>query len=126
MGTKVQEPPRLRNQYVQGECSPGTLMPRCAMRASRRRLSSGKGTAGRATSEVSSRNTRVALKGIAYRNVGSRLQGSGFPRALRFDGRWARDQRGLLQEHARRAEGHRVQERGQPPAGVRVSKGFRV
>ena len=44
------------------------------MRASSRRFSSGKGTAGRATSEVSSRKMRVLLKGIAYRNVGSRLR----------------------------------------------------
>jgi hypothetical protein len=47
------------------------LMPRCFMRASRRRFSSGKGTAGLATSDVSSRNTHVGEKGIAYRNVGS-------------------------------------------------------
>ena len=48
-----------------------TLMPRCCMRRSRRALSSGKGTAGLATSDVSSRNNVVGEKGIAYRNVGS-------------------------------------------------------
>ena len=36
-------------------------------------LRSGKGTAGRATSDVSSRKIRVSLKGMAYRNVGSFL-----------------------------------------------------
>lgn len=33
-----------------------------------------KGTAGRATRDVSSRKTRVLEKGIAYKNVGSLLQ----------------------------------------------------
>ncbi len=37
-------------------------------------LSSRKGTAGRATREVSSRKMRVLEKGIAYRKVGSFLQ----------------------------------------------------
>ena len=36
-------------------------------------LRSGKGTAGRATSDVSSRKIRVSLKGMAYRKVGSFL-----------------------------------------------------
>ncbi len=36
-------------------------------------LSSSKGTAGLATSEVSSKKMRVSEKGIAYRNVGSFL-----------------------------------------------------
>jgi hypothetical protein len=52
-------------------CTFVILMPRCFMRVSRRRFSSGKGTAGLATSDVSSRNTHVGEKGIAYRNVGS-------------------------------------------------------
>ncbi len=36
-------------------------------------LRSGNGTAGRATSDVSSKKIRVSLKGIAYRKVGSFL-----------------------------------------------------
>ena len=48
-----------------------TLMPRCFMRCCRRSLSSGKGMMGRATREVSSRNTLVLEKGMAYRKVGS-------------------------------------------------------
>ena len=50
-----------------------TRMPRCAIRASRRALSSGNAIAGRATSEVSSKKMRVGENGIAYKKVGSRL-----------------------------------------------------
>ena len=45
------------------------------MRASSRRFSSSKGTAGRATRDVSSRNSRVSEKGMAYTKVGSCLRG---------------------------------------------------
>ena len=45
------------------------------MRASSRRFSSSKGTAGRATRDVSSRNSRVSEKGMTYTKVGSCLQG---------------------------------------------------
>ena len=44
--------------------------------AASRSLRSWKPTAGRATREVSSKNTLVALKGIAYRKVGIRLLAS--------------------------------------------------
>ncbi len=44
--------------------------------AAKRSLRSWKPTAGRATREVSSRNTLVGLKGIAYRKVGIRLLAS--------------------------------------------------
>lgn len=39
-------------------------IPRCSMRAAKRSFSSSKGTAGRATSEVSSRKMRFGPKGM--------------------------------------------------------------
>ena len=43
----------------------------CWLVDSKNTLRSGNGTAGRATSDVSSRKIRVSLKGMAYRNVGN-------------------------------------------------------
>jgi hypothetical protein len=62
---------RRRDEDRGAACTFVILMPRCFMRAFSRRFSSGNGTAGFATSEVSSRNTHVGENGIAYRNVGS-------------------------------------------------------
>mmetsp|Transcript_1438 Transcript_1438/g.5723 ORF Transcript_1438/g.5723 Transcript_1438/m.5723 type:complete len:373 (+) Transcript_1438:302-1420(+) len=78
-------PPMGMRQYSSSSTS-FTTTPRPASRFSRRALSSGKGTAGRATRLVSSTKMRVGENGMVYRNVGSAALRS---RMLTSPARWS-------------------------------------